>query len=124
VRSWITAEHSRDGICRCELDLVFSRARGILAVLHWRNVMTYRSKTALIALAAVIAFGSLALAQPNHKKKTAANRDSHAVDAQRERAFNSASGSLCAPTYAVPNPNSPALTGGGSVGYNTNLYNW
>jgi len=47
--------------------------------------MTYRSKTALIALAAVIAFGSLALAQPNHKKKTAANRDSHAVDVQRER---------------------------------------
>jgi len=86
--------------------------------------MTYRSKTALIALAAVIAFGSLALAQPNHKKKTAANRDSHAVDVQRERAFNSASGSLRAPTYAVPNPNSPALTGGGSVGYNTNLYNW
>jgi len=86
--------------------------------------MTYRSKTALIALAAVIAFGSLALAQPNHKKKTAANRDSHAVDVQRERAFNSASGSLRAPTYAVPNPNSLALTGGGSVGYNTNLYNW
>jgi hypothetical protein len=86
--------------------------------------MTYRSKTALIALAAAVAFGSLALAQPNHKKKTAAHRGSHAGEVQRDRFFNNASGPARAPTYAVPNPNSPALTGGGSVGYNTNLYNW
>jgi hypothetical protein len=85
--------------------------------------MTYRSKIALIALAAAVGFGSFALAQP-HKKKTAANHGSHAADVQRERVFNNASGSLRASTYAVPNPNNPALTGGGSVGYNTNLYNW
>jgi hypothetical protein len=86
--------------------------------------MTYRSKIALIGLAAAIGFGSLALAQPSHKKKTAGPRGSHAVEVQRERVFNNASGPARAPTYAVPNPNSPALTGGGSVGYNTNLYNW
>ena len=27
-----------------------------------------------------------------------------------------------APTFAVPNPNNPSLTGGGSTGYNANLY--
>jgi len=86
--------------------------------------MTCRSKIALIVLAVAIGFGSLALAQPSHKKKIAAHRGSHAVEVQRDRVFNNASGWLRAPTYAVPNPNSPALTGGGSVGYNTNLYNW
>jgi len=86
--------------------------------------MTYRSKIAHIALAAAISFGSLALAQPNHRKTAAANHSSHAGEVQRDRFFNNASGPVRGPTYAVPNPNSPALTGGGSVGYNTNLYNW
>jgi hypothetical protein len=81
--------------------------------------MTNRSKIALVALAAAVGFGSFALAESTHKQKqkAAASHGNHvrALDAY---------GSLRAPTYAVPNPNSPALTGGGSVGYNTNLYNY
>ena len=99
--------------------------REILAAEHWRNLMTRRSKIALVALAAAVGFGSLALAESNlkQKQKAAASHGTGAAKLQHDRALN-AYGSLRAPTYAVPNPNSPALTGGGSVGYNTNLYNW
>jgi hypothetical protein len=87
--------------------------------------MTHGSRIALVALAAALGFGSLALAESNHKQKqkAAASHGNHVAKVQRDRALE-AYGSLRAPTYAVPNPNSPALTGGGSVGYNTNLYNW
>jgi hypothetical protein len=87
--------------------------------------MTHRSKIALVALAAAVGFGSFAVAESNHKQKqnAAASHSNHAAKVQRDRAHD-AYGSLRAPTYAVPNPNNPALTGGGSLGYNTNLYNY
>jgi hypothetical protein len=84
--------------------------------------MTHRSKIALVALAAAVGFGSFALADSTHKQKQKATA-CHAAKVQRDRAHD-AYGSLRAPTYAIPNPNDPTLTGGGSLGYNTNLYNY
>jgi hypothetical protein len=44
------------------------------------------------------------------------------VKAQRQRALNAYGSVQRSPTFGAPNPNSPALTGGGSTGYNANLY--
>jgi hypothetical protein len=87
--------------------------------------MTHRSKIALVALAAAVGFGSLALAESTHrqKQKAASSQGTQAAKVRHDRALN-AFGAVRAPTYGVQNPNNPALTGGGSVGYNTNLYNW
>lgn len=84
--------------------------------------MTRRSKIALVALAAACGCGSLALAEAKYNRKAATSHDSHAAKAARQGA--NAIGSLRTPTYGAPNRNNPALTGGGSTGYNTNLYNY
>jgi hypothetical protein len=85
--------------------------------------MTHLSKVALIAFAAAIGCASAALAQSSDSGKAAAHQNGRAAKAERQRALG-AYGSLRSPTSGRPNPNSPAATGGGSIGYNTNLYNY
>ncbi|HEX9237872.1 MAG TPA: hypothetical protein VF866_03835 [Xanthobacteraceae bacterium] len=84
--------------------------------------MTRRSKIAIVALAAAFGLGSLALAEAAHSRKAATSHGSQAAKAARQG--TNAFGSLRTPTYGAPNPNSPVATGGGSTGYNTNLYNY
>ena len=83
--------------------------------------MTRRSKIVIVALAAAFGLGSLAFAEAAHRK-AATSHGSQAAKAARQGA--NAFGSLRTPTYGAPNPNSPVATGGGSTGYNTNLYNY
>jgi hypothetical protein len=83
--------------------------------------MTRRSKIVIVALAAAFGLGSLAFAEAAHRK-AATSHGSQTAKAARQGA--NAFGSLRTPTYGAPNPNSPAATGGGSSGYNTNLYNY
>ena len=86
------------------------------------------SKFATVALVAAIGLGVPAIAKSRHngKGKAVASLSTREAKAQRQRALDaralSAYGSLRAPTFAVPNPNHPSLTGGGSTGYNANLY--
>jgi hypothetical protein len=86
------------------------------------------SKFATVAFVAAIGIGVPALGKSAHsgKGKTVASLSTRDVKAQRQRALDaralSAYGSVRAPTFAVPNPNHPSLTGGGSTGYNANLY--
>jgi hypothetical protein len=84
--------------------------------------MTRRSKIVIVALAAAFGFGSLALAEAAHSRKAGTGHGSQAAKAARQGA--NAFGSFRTPTYGAPNPNSPVATGGGSTGYNTNLYNY
>lgn len=83
--------------------------------------MSRRSKIVIVALAAAFGFGSLALAEAAHRK-AATNHGSHAAKVAYQGA--NAFGLLRTPTYGAPNPNSPVATGGGSIGYNSNLYNY
>jgi hypothetical protein len=78
----------------------------------------------VVALAAAIGLGVPAFAKSTHggKGKTAASQTTHGVKAQRERALNAYGSVGRSPTFGAPNPNNPALTGGGSTGYNANLY--
>ncbi len=84
--------------------------------------MTRRSKIVIVALAVAFGFGSLALAEAAHSRKAGTGHGSQAAKAARQGA--NAFGSFRTPTYGAPNPNSPVATGGGSTGYNTNLYNY
>ena len=93
----------------------------------------HRDKSKLVAvtlvvtaLVAAIALGAPALAKSARggKNKLAASQlTNHATPGvkARERVLN-AYGSVRSPTFGGPNLNSPALTGGGSTGYNANLY--
>jgi hypothetical protein len=92
------------------------------------------SKFATVALAAAIGLGVPALAKSTHggKAKHVASLSTRDSRTQRQRARNAgalnaralnAYGSVGrAPTFGAPNPNHPAFTGGGSTGYNANLY--
>ena len=89
----------------------------------------HRDKSKLIAVALVVtlvaAIGLVpAFAKSTHggKGKITAGRTTHGVYAQRVRALNAYGSVNRSPTFSAPNPNSPALTGGGSPGYNANLY--
>jgi hypothetical protein len=44
------------------------------------------------------------------------------VKAERQRALDAYGSVRRSPTFGAPNPNHPAFTGGGSTGYNANLY--
>ena len=84
----------------------------------------HRDKSLMaVALVAAIGLGVPALAKSTHgaKGNTAAGQV-HVAKAQRGRALNAYGSGRHSPTIGVPNPNSPALTGGGSPGYNANLY--
>jgi hypothetical protein len=83
-----------------------------------------KSKFAAIALVAAIGLGMPALAKSTHsgKGKVVASQSTRSVKAERERAFNAYGSVGRAPTFGAPNPNSPALTAGGSTGYNANFY--
>ena len=73
--------------------------------------MSIRAMTALAA-AILLCTGAAASAATKRQKTTMAYRSSpraQAVAPGRGPAFD---------------PNSPAATGGGSLGYNQNLYNW
>jgi hypothetical protein len=82
------------------------------------------SKFAAVAVVAAIALGVPALAKSTRsgKGKAVASLSTRDVKAQRQRAFNAYGSVRRTPTFGVPNPNHPAYTGGGSTGYNANLY--
>ena len=80
-----------------------------------------RSNLTAVALVAAIGLAMPALAKSTHsaKAKQVASQNVHSGSVQRARAPN---GYGRSPTFGAPNPNNPALTGGGSTGYNANLY--
>jgi hypothetical protein len=82
------------------------------------------SKFATVAFVAAIGIGLPALGKSTHsgKGKTVASLSAREAKAQRQRALDAYGSVWRAPTFAVPNPNHPAFTGGGSTGYNANLY--
>jgi hypothetical protein len=87
------------------------------------------SKFATVAFVAAIGIGVPALGKSTHngKGKNVASWSTREAKAQRQRALDaralSAYGSVArTPTFGAPNPNHPSLTGGGSTGYNANLY--
>jgi hypothetical protein len=82
------------------------------------------SKFAAVALVAAIALGAPALAKStrNGKGKAVASLSARDVKAQRQRTLNAYGSVRRSPTFGAPNPNHPAFTGGGSTGYNANLY--
>jgi hypothetical protein len=81
------------------------------------------SKFAALALVAAIGLGVPALAKSTHRKgKAVASLSARDVKAQRQRALGAYGSVWRSPTFGVPNLNNPALTGGGSTGYNVNLY--
>jgi hypothetical protein len=86
----------------------------------------HRNKSTLtaVALVAAIVLGVPALAKSTQsgKGKAVASQSTRGVKAERERAFNAYGSVGRAPTFGAPNPNHPSLTGGGSTGYNANLY--
>jgi hypothetical protein len=82
------------------------------------------SKLATVVLVAAIGLGLPALAKSAHggKGKAVASQSTRVAKAQRERVLDTYGSVQRSPTFGAPNPNHPALTGGGSVGYNANLY--
>jgi hypothetical protein len=84
------------------------------------------SKFTTIALVAAIGLGMPALAKSTHnrKSKAVASLTMRDVKTQRQRALDAYGSVQRSPTFGAPNPNHPAFTGGGSTGYNANLYVW
>jgi hypothetical protein len=83
-----------------------------------------RSKLTAVALVAAIGLGMPALAKSTHsgKARQVASQNVRSGSVQRARALNPYGSSRRSPTFGAPNPNDPALTGGGSSGYSANLY--
>jgi hypothetical protein len=83
-----------------------------------------RSKLTAVALVAAIGLGVPALAKSTHggKARLVASQAVRSANPQPARALSPYGSARRAPTFGAPNPNSPALTGGGSSGYNANLY--
>lgn len=72
-------------------------------------------------LATVVLVAAIGLAHGG-KGKAVASQSTRVAKAQRERVLDTYGSVQRSPTFGAPNPNHPALTGGGSVGYNANLY--
>jgi len=83
-----------------------------------------RSKLTAVALVAAIGLGMPALAKSTHsgKARQVASQNVRSGSVQGARTFNPYESPRRSPTFGAPNPNNPALTGGGSTGYNANLY--
>jgi hypothetical protein len=87
-----------------------------------------RSKFAAIALVAAIGLGTPALAKSTHESthggraKVTASLTNCSAKPPRARALNIDGSAQRVPTFGAPNPNSPALIGGGGNGYNAYLY--
>jgi hypothetical protein len=82
------------------------------------------SKFATVALVAAIGLGVPAIAKSRHngKGKAVASLSTRDVKAPHQRVLDAYGSVGRTPTFAAPNPNHPSLTGGGSTGYNANLY--
>ena len=65
-----------------------------------------------IALSAAIVLGAAAMASAGKSNKIAVHRSGPPAQSTVPR------------TPRFSNPDSPAATGGGSLGYNQNIYNW
>jgi hypothetical protein len=81
-----------------------------------------RSKLGLVALVAAMVLGVPALAKSTHSGKAKAVASLSAGGVKPERAPAAYGSVRRAPTFAAPNPNSPAFIGAGSATYNANLY--
>jgi hypothetical protein len=81
-------------------------------------------ETRCAALVAAVSLSVPALAKSTHggKGKAVASLNARDVKAQRQRALNAYGSVRRSPTFGAPNPNHPVFTGGGSTGYNANLY--
>jgi hypothetical protein len=99
---------------------------GVLRLVARKEKIMHRnlSKFATVAFVAAIGIGVPALAKSTHsgKGKAVASLSTRDVKAQRERALDAYGSVRRSPTFGAPNPNHPAFTGGGSTGYNANLY--
>jgi hypothetical protein len=82
------------------------------------------SKLAAVALVATIGLGMPALAKSTHsaRGRQVASQNVRGGNAQPARTLTPYGSVRRTPTFGAPNPNNPALTGGGSTGYNANLY--
>src|SRR5262249_55457609 len=80
-----------------------------------------KSKVMTVALVMAMVLGAPALAKPRHggKAKHLASLSTCDLKAEPGHAVNPIQR---APTFAAPNPNSPALLGDGGPGYNVNFY--
>ncbi len=82
-----------------------------------------KSKLAAAVLVAAIGLGAPALAKSLRNAKPVPSHTSQIAKSQRGRMPDViGAGGWRAPTFGAPNPNHPSLTGGGSTGYNANLY--
>lgn len=81
-----------------------------------------KSKLAAAALIAAIGLGAPALAKSLRGAKPVGSHTNQIAKRERDRMPDVIGSGWRAPTFGAPNPNSPALTGGGSAGYNANLY--
>jgi hypothetical protein len=87
-----------------------------------------KSKFVAVALVAAIGLGIPALAKSTHesthggKAKVVASLSTCSAKARHARAINVDGSARRVPTFGAPNPNSPALIGGGGAGYNANFY--
>jgi hypothetical protein len=95
-----------------------------LVVRKEKTMQSNRSRLAAVALTAAIVLGLPAFAKSmqSGKVKIVTNQSTRGVKAERARALNAYGPSRRSPTFGVPKPNSPALTGGGGTTYNANLY--
>lgn len=101
------------------------KGQGVLGLVarKEKTMQSNRSKLGAVALTAAIALGLPAFAKSTQsgKVKIVANQSTRGVKAERTRALNTYGSVRRAPTFGVPKPNNPALTGGGTS-YNPNLY--
>lgn len=84
--------------------------------------MNRKASLTAVALVAAIGLGMPALAKSTHsgKARQVASQNLRSGSVERARAPNGYGSPRRAPTFGAPNLNNPALTGGGSTGYNAN----
>ncbi len=80
-----------------------------------------KSKFAAAVLVAAIGLGAPALAKSFRGAKPVGSHTNQ-IAKRHGRMPDVIGAGWRAPTFGVPNPNHPSLTGGGSTGYNANLY--
>jgi hypothetical protein len=111
--------------------IMLTKEQGVPRLVAWKGNTMHRNKSkfAAIALVAAIGLGTPALAKSTHggkahggKAKVVASLSTCNAKAPHARALNVDGSAQRVPTFGAPNPNSPALIGGGSAGYNANLY--
>ncbi len=87
-----------------------------------KTMQQNKSKLAAVVLVAAIGLGAPALAKSLRGANPVGSHTNQIAKRQRGRVPDVIGAGWRASTFGVPNPNHPSLTGGGSTGYNANLY--